>query len=444
MVEFEEPQASSAAAPLTRLPFPPATKQHILNCSFHAWHPKYRKFTPKARLIPLSRSFLDYLRADGIVLPPDDEGPRRDWSDDDSGIFSSTENPDDDDDEDADPSREWPEIHSAIRETIAELGGKVCPKLNWSAPKDATWINATNTMDCRSPSDVYMMLKSSDFVTHDLEHAFAGTDDDDEDTKALREGSSSAIDPEIPYHLVLRKFFMINPSVEFRCFVRHRRLLAITQRDPNHYEFLSPMIGQLRSVIQSFFNEHLCASFPDPNFVFDVYIPPKHDKVWLIDINPWAQRTDPLLFSWLELLTMSGPEEFEAKMKKEKDEEEKEGFVRLQLRPAQQPTPTSPSGTANEDADDSDADTATPGHSDDDEEADEEIWIPELRLVKKDDPEAYSFASPAYSAHKLPKDVVDASNAGEGGMREFAERWKEILAKEQAADANYDSSDDEA
>lgn len=24
----------------TQLPFPPVTKEHILNCSFHSWHPK--------------------------------------------------------------------------------------------------------------------------------------------------------------------------------------------------------------------------------------------------------------------------------------------------------------------------------------------------------------------------------------------------------------------
>ncbi|KKY22539.1 putative cell cycle control protein [Diplodia seriata] len=435
MVESEKPSASEDA-PLTRLPFPPNRLSQ-----------RYRKITPKARLIPLSRPFLNYLRADGIILPPDEEASRRDWSDDDSGIFSSTENPDEDDDDD-DPSREWPEIHNAIRDIIAELGGKVCPKLNWSSPKDATWINATNTMDCRTPGDIYMMLKSSDFITHDLEQAFADT----EDAPAVEGDRKITSESEVPYHLVLRKFFMINPSVEFRCFVRNRRLLAITQRDPNHYEFLSPMVDQLRKVINSLFEDHLRDGFPDPNFSFDVYIPPKYDKGWLIDINPWAQRTDPLLFSWLELLTMDGPEHLEETMRKEKEEEEKEGFVRLQLRPADpNPPAAQPESAAvpaeddeeddEEDDDDDDAKTATP---DSDDEADEEIWIPELRLVKRDDPEAYSFASPAYSAHKLPKDVVDASNAGEGGMREFAEKWKEILAREQEADRNYSSSEDDA
>ena len=30
-VQFEEPK---------ELPFPPVTRQHILNCSFHSWWPK--------------------------------------------------------------------------------------------------------------------------------------------------------------------------------------------------------------------------------------------------------------------------------------------------------------------------------------------------------------------------------------------------------------------
>lgn len=65
---------------------------------------------------------------------------------------------------------------------------------------------------------------------------------------------------------------------------------------------------------------------------------------------------------------------------------------------------------------------------DDDEGAVEDVADePEFRLVKRDDPEAYSFASPQYSAHKMPKDVVDAGGEGEAGLREFMGRWREIV-----------------
>ena len=62
---------------------------------------------------------------------------------------------------------------------------------------------------------------------------------------------------------------------------------------------------------------------------------------------------------------------------------------------------------------------------------------PEFRLVRRDDPEAYTFNTPQYSAHKLPKDVVDASlNAsadGEGGagLREFMTQWRDIVARQE-------------
>ncbi|CBX90560.1 hypothetical protein IAQ61_002053 [Plenodomus lingam] len=394
---------------LKELPFPPVTKQHILNCSYHSWHPRYRAVTPKARLIPLPPAFLDYLRSDGIVLPRED-GDNPTWSDNDSGIFSGTDNNEDDEEQDADPSIHWRETHEAIENTIAELGGTVAPKLNWSAPKDATWIAATNNMECRTPNDIYLLLKSSDFITHDLGHAFDDTVD-----------QATAPDVEIPYHLVLRKWITLNPSVEFRCFVRDRRLIALCQRDLNHFDFLFKMEDKLRDRIQDFFDSKLRDTFPDPNFTFDVYVPPPYDRVWVMDFNPWAVRTDPLLFSWMELLTMEVP-----------DAPAEETVMRLKMAQpgevgAQQSIGTLDNLQGSDDSEDSDA---------------EEIWQPEFRMVRRDDPEAYGFSTPQYSAHKLPRDVVDASRGGEGQLREFAQQWEQAkrTAEQQRAE---DSDDDE-
>ncbi|EXJ87601.1 cell division cycle protein 123 [Capronia epimyces CBS 606.96] len=330
---------------ITTLPFPPVTAAHILNCSFHSWHPLFRPLTPKARLIPLSPPFLEYLRADGILLPPDNSP-----NDADSGF---------EDEEEEDPSEPWSDIHERIRSTIYELGGKVVPKLNWSAPKDATWMATTNDMECRTPNDIYLLLKSSDFVTHDLEQAFDGCIDQ----------------AEIPYHLVLRKSFNLNPSLEFRCFVRKRKLIAISQREMNYFEFLFELRQSFKAKIQDFLER--LSDFPDANFVFDVYIPPPHDRVWLIDINPWAPRTDPLLFSWLEILQIPEPEK-------------------------------------------------------------DTIFDPEFRLVQRDDPEAYQFATTKYSAHKLPKEVVDASMAP-SEMKNMMEEWKRVMEKQ----VDEDSEDSE-
>jgi len=331
----------------------------------------------KSRIIPLPSSFLSYLREDGIILPSDpsentfpppetytDTSISTDWDD------TPIPNP-------------FPDLHNQIKSTILELGGLVAPKLNWSSPKDATWISMKkNSMECATPNDIYLLLKSSDFVTHDLEHAF----DDTEDSESVRQ-------EDIKYVLVLRKWFKVNPSCEFRCFVRDRRVIGICQRDLNHFAFLFPLKDQLRNEILDYFEKVLKNTFPEPDFTFDVYIPEPYDKVRLVDINPWAPRTDPLLFSWLELLTLKTP----------------------------QPLLGTPDTVPPLIPTDSEAST------DNEEDIEEMEWEPELRLIRKDDPEAYSFATPQYSAHKLPKDVVDASLGGESSMRDFAEDWKKMM-----------------
>jgi hypothetical protein len=183
------------------------------------------------------------------------------------------------------------------------------------------------------------------------------------------------------------------------------------------------MQGQLQSMIKEFFDVRLRDSFPDESFVFDVYIPQPFNRVWLVDVNPWAPRTDPILFSWLELLDMQAPQEPEF-------HDGSEEFVRLSI-----------SGTTQSDRPSvNDSDIQMDSESDDDEAAEEELWLPELRLVRKSDPEAYNFSTQQYSAHKLPKDVVDASQSGEG-LREFARDWQNILEQRKQADAADELSD---
>ena len=159
-----------------------------------------------------------------------------------------------------------------------------------------------------------------------------------------------------------------------------------------------------------FFDEKLKNTFPDDNFVFDVYIPrPKEgQRVWLIDINPWAPRTDPLLFSWMEILTTPNPPSVDDTSPQSSRVEH--GVLYLSIHTGEVELPNADSNGAAEESKE-DADESLP-------------FSPELRLVGRDDPEAYSFNSPLYSAHKLPKDVVDASMGGQGGIRDFLSRWE--------------------
>ena len=40
--------------------------------------------------------------------------------------------------------------------------------------------------------------------------------------------------------------------------------------------------------------------------MFDTYITRDEDRVFLNDVNPYALRTDPLLFAWDEIIAMGG------------------------------------------------------------------------------------------------------------------------------------------
>jgi hypothetical protein len=325
-------------------------------------------------------------------------------------------------------------LHDKIKSTIAELDGSVVPKLNWSAPKDATWISATNSMECQVPNDIYLLLKSSDFVTHDLEHAFDDCEDEihsgrqrnsehrfqaeNENQNQVENGRSDLEDSLRPrtvdpvyesltketYHycLALRKTIpAMTTSLEFRCFVSARHLLCICQRDLNHYEFLGPLVPTLLPLVQKFFDSSLKVAFPDENYVFDIYIPPPYARVWLIDINPWAPRTDPLLFSWLEILEMAQ--------------------------------------TCQREAAEEISSTESDTEYDDTRSEVNVAAAPEFRLVERNDPEAFNFNTSQYSAHKLPKDVVDASLDGEAGLRDFMGQWREIVAAQERQERESES-----
>ncbi|PHH75497.1 hypothetical protein CDD80_2331 [Ophiocordyceps camponoti-rufipedis] len=380
------------------LAFPPVTKDHILNCSYDAWFPTYRASCLKSRIIPLPPSVVSYLKEDGIVLA-DDGADRRPEEEDEEWHTDTTTSwrkpaPSDDSDSDSDsgsepekapvpPDKRFPETHKLIADTITDLGGAVAPKLNWSSPKDATWVSRhQNTLKCTSPNDIYLLLKSSLFASHDLSHAFDGC------TDAPPGRPRSTV-------LVLRPFFTPHAALEFRCFVKHRCLVGITQRDLNYYGFLAGLRPRIRRKIVDFFGRTLRRTFADASFVFDVYVPedPSEDdglgRVRLMDINPWAPRTDTLLFSWDELLAFDVPAPLY--------------------------------GSATGDSDPPDADDASCTSAGSDESAG-----PELRLIEHDDPAAFNFSAPQYSAHKLPREVVEAGSSGEAGLREFAQRWREL------------------
>lgn len=82
-------------------------------------------------------------------------------------------------------------------------------------------LPASSPLKCQSPSDVYLLLKSSDFVQHDvdIEQVFEGI----EDTDTSPNNSSL---PPYELELVLRKWYPVDRSREVRCFVRRETLIG--------------------------------------------------------------------------------------------------------------------------------------------------------------------------------------------------------------------------
>ncbi|KAI9482933.1 MAG: D123-domain-containing protein [Benjaminiella poitrasii] len=246
---------------------------------------------PSGPILPLSEEFIEYLNAEGIYLPEDGQP-----------IAASIEEIDSDEEitefnDNAEENNElpnFPEVEKEIKETIYEFEGAVFPKLNWTSPRDAAWITATQSLKCTSPFDVFLLLKSSDFINHDLNHAYEDCIDAEE-----RENEQS----KCRFNLVLRKWYDLQPSMEFRCFVKDQEIIGITQRDLNYYPFLIETQKDIEQSIYQFFEDVIRDEFDSINYVFDVYIQRNRNKVYLVDFNPFSPTTDTILYDWNELMT---------------------------------------------------------------------------------------------------------------------------------------------
>ena len=82
-------------------------------------------------------------------------------------------------------------------------------------------LPASSPLKCTSPADVYTLLKSSDFISHDtdLSSVFDGVE---------RENDTSL--PPYQLELVLRKWYPVDHSRELRCFVRREQLVGESER----------------------------------------------------------------------------------------------------------------------------------------------------------------------------------------------------------------------
>ena len=263
-------------------------RQHVLNCMLSKWYPGFKNITIRSRVISLPKEFIDYLKADSVVLPGENSATANADTDSDNDTDEWQALQEDPDQETA-RAPEFNEIDSQIKEAINDLGGTVFPKLNWSSPRDASWISLDGTLKCSCPSDVYLLLKSSDLIAADVCESF----------KHCEDGEGEMVEG---FELVLRKWVEISPGMEFRCFVKNHELVAISQRDTtSFYEFIEEYEIDICNDILQFYNKKIAHKFLDGSFVFDVYRRAP-GRVLLIDFGPFGAATDPLLFSWGEIV----------------------------------------------------------------------------------------------------------------------------------------------
>ncbi|KAF8558299.1 D123-domain-containing protein [Imleria badia] len=237
---------------------------------------------------PLDQSFKSYLESDGVFIPEGSED-----------VVAESTLSDEDESESSDVSEpegqrfSFPELDAEIRAAIDKYQA-VFPKLNFSSPKDAAWVlPMSSPLKCTSPADVYLLLKSSDFVTHDL------------DIERVFEGCTDGDQPSYNLELVLRKWYPVDRSREVRCFVRNDTLLGITQRDMNFYDYMIDPVTQtkIKSTVCCLWEENIRPNWTltQPDYIFDLLLTRDLSRAHLLDFNPYAPRTDPLLFSYQEL-----------------------------------------------------------------------------------------------------------------------------------------------
>ncbi|XP_026523429.1 cell division cycle protein 123 homolog [Notechis scutatus] len=231
-------------------------KEQMLNCQFSSWYPHFKKQTIRSVILPIPQNVKDYLLDDGTLVVSGREDPQTITQD--GGDEEETEEAVWSDDENTATltAPEFPEFSLKVEEAIHSLGGSVFPKLNWSAPRDAYWIAMNNSLKCNSLSDIFLLLKSSDFITRDFTQP------------------------------IIMKIIC---------------LPGISQRDyTQYYEHISKQKEEICRCIQDFFTKHIQYKFLDEDFVFDVYRD-SMGRVWLIDFNPFGEVTDSLLFTWEEI-----------------------------------------------------------------------------------------------------------------------------------------------
>jgi hypothetical protein len=109
---------------------------------------------------------------------------------------------------------------------------------------------------------------------------------------------------QIPYNpfVFVREWLWIHRTHEFRCFVKGKELVGISQYFyRERYNYLDQ--PEIRKLIEWQARKMLTAikqrGFKLDNFIFDIVYKENDDLPLLVEINPYSSWTDPCLFDWV-------------------------------------------------------------------------------------------------------------------------------------------------
>eukprot|EP00668_Euglena_longa_P045674 GGOE01061352.1.p1 GENE.GGOE01061352.1~~GGOE01061352.1.p1 ORF type:complete len:343 (+),score=62.21 GGOE01061352.1:83-1030(+) len=250
-----------------------------------SWFPKFESDTLKSVLLDLSQEFLDYLTTDGMVLPKSICTLKAAKEEDYGALADDWDGYDSADDEGV-PCPEFPILVERIKLCLADWGA-VVPRSNWTVPQDAAWIIPSHSAKCTSVEDIFLLIKASSRLAYDY---------GDWQQRGL-----------VPPVLALRKWYGLERSMEFRCFVVEGHLEGISQKHcTEFFAHLQPLRLKVRATIASFWERRLRNQFDLETYTVDVYLQAKKGsnsyRVFIVSFGIFGLLEEsPCLFEWDEL-----------------------------------------------------------------------------------------------------------------------------------------------
>lgn len=200
-------------------------------------------------------------------------------------------------------------VYTKLEDAFKRLPGPVFVRLGSRSPKDAVYWEK-DTLAVSTPKEAIQLLT-------------AGSERMYED---LQLGLTYDYNP----HIFLRQWIKLEDWVEFRCFMKNRKLVGISQYyHRKRYPEIVDEWDTIQWAIETFFNSFFRTASHLDDVVFDVYMvrlgggrsynscncassPWTSWRVRLLEINPYWNLTDPAMFTWPELdaLAAAGKSEF--------------------------------------------------------------------------------------------------------------------------------------